>query len=112
MARPERETLASRCRRHPGPGTAVEGMWPSSHALRVLGHTDIQRADTARGRASVRTFPRSPIKRARAMPLPEPLSACDLEDLLVILGAPADRTNIGRALVQTPVEGVIAPVRR
>ena len=46
------------------------------------------------------------------MNLPEILSAYDVEDLMTTLGRHCDRTNIGRALQQTSIEGVVAPERR
>src|SRR6476619_1294150 len=46
------------------------------------------------------------------MSLPEALSASDLEDILVQLGAAADRTNIAKALVQAQIEGIVAPTHR
>ena len=45
------------------------------------------------------------------MILPEVLSAHDVEDVLVRVGLPVDRRNVGRALHQHPVDGVIAPGR-
>jgi len=46
------------------------------------------------------------------MKIPEVLTVLDLEDVMTALGAPADRTNIARALQQHPIEGVVAPEKR
>jgi hypothetical protein len=45
------------------------------------------------------------------MMLPQTLSAADVEDALSRVGLIVDRRNVGRALHQHPVDGVIAPGR-